>query len=315
MDSSASPDTDAEQVRARVAWYYFIGGLTQKEIADKVGITRLRVNRIIGQVRGEGLVHTTLRLPLADCIELQEQLRRKFALEEVVVIPALDDPDENRRLVGEAAGTLLNNLLTDGKGIGVGWGRTLSAAAKRMTHRSAGSTWVATLMGGLTRGSGINTFEVATEFARNIGGECYYLTAPIYCPSPESRETLMTHDGLIQSMRRARGAHYALVSSGDLTEKSLLASTQTVVESVKTLKRAGAVGDLLGIFLDEQGNPVAHELNERVIALDPAGLRAIPKAILASGGQHKVKIVRAILLGGYVKWLVTDQKVASSLLR
>jgi DNA-binding transcriptional regulator LsrR (DeoR family) len=206
-------------------------------------------------------------------------------------------------------------LLTDGKGIGVGWGRTLSAAAKRMTRRSACSNWVATLMGGLTRGSGDNTFEVASEFARNIGGECYYLTAPIYCPSRQSRETLMTHDGLAQSMQRARTANYALVSSGDLSEKSLLASMQAVRDSAKVLKRAGAVGDLLGVFLDEKGTPVDDELNERVIALEPAGLRAIPKGILASGGQHKVKIIKAILLGDYVKYLVTDQQVASALLR
>lgn len=311
MDSAQN---EGDQVRARVAWYYFVGGLTQKEIAGKVGVTRLRVNKIIGQVRWEGLVHTTLRLPLADCVELQEQLRRRFGLEEAVVIPSLDEPEENRRLIGEAAGILLDNLLTEGKGIGVGWGRTLSAAAKRMTPRRAGSTWVATLMGGLTRGSGINTFEVATEFARNIGGECYYLTAPIYCPSRQSREMLMTHEGLVQSMQRASSAHFALVSSGDLSERSLLASTQTVRDSAKALKRVGAVGDLLGVFLDENGAPVAHELNERVIALEPAGLRAVPKAILASGGKHKVKIIRAILLGGYVRYLVTDQQVASALL-
>lgn len=310
-----SPDAEAEQVRARVAWYYFIGGLTQKEIAGKVGVTRLRVNKIIGQVRWEGLVHTTLRLPLADCVELQEELRQRFGLDDAVVVPTVDEPEENRRVVGEAAGTLLNHLLTEGKGIGVGWGRTLSAAAKRMTRRSAGSTWVATLMGGLTRGSGTNTFEVATEFARNIGGECYYLTAPIYCPSRQSRETLMTHDGLVQSMERAASAHFALVSSGDLSERSLLASTQTVRDNAKSLKREGAAGDLLGVFLDESGVPVRHELNERVIALEPAGLRAIPKGILASGGQHKVKIIKAILLGGYVKYLVTDQQVASALLR
>ena len=39
-------------------------------------------------------------------------------------------------------------------------------------------------MGGLTRGAGTNTFEVATEFARLIGADCYYVASPIYCPSP-----------------------------------------------------------------------------------------------------------------------------------
>ena len=62
--------------------------------------------------------------------------------------------------------------------------------------------WVTALMGGLTRGSGTNTFEVATEFARLLGAECYYVAAPIYCPSVESRTTLLTHYGLAEVMQR-----------------------------------------------------------------------------------------------------------------
>ena len=40
-----------EQLRARIAWYYFIAGLTQQEISDRLGIARARVNKIVGQLR------------------------------------------------------------------------------------------------------------------------------------------------------------------------------------------------------------------------------------------------------------------------
>jgi DNA-binding transcriptional regulator LsrR (DeoR family) len=310
----AADDADAQHVRARVAWYYYVGGLTQQEIADKLAITRLRVNKIVGQARADGSVHIDIKLPLAHCVALEERLKAHFGLVDAAVVPAIDNNDDQQRVIGEAAGAMLDPLLIDGQGIGVGWGRTLSAAIKRLTPRRHSRAWVATLMGGLTRGSGTNTFEVSTEFARVLGAECYYVAAPIYFPSSESRTTLLTHYGLAEAMRRAKVADIALVSCGDLSSRSLLATTQIVSESLPELRRAGAVGDLLGVFLDAEGEAVEHPLNQRVMALPLSDLKAIPSSILASGGLHKAPIVKAILRAGYVKRVITDEQVAEAIL-
>ena len=307
-------DLDADQLRARVVWYYFVGGLTQQEIADKLGVTRLRVNRLAGQARAEGLVQVEIRLPIAGCIALEERLKERYGLEAVTVVPSLDDGADQQRIIGEAAGTMMDPMLRDGQGVGVGWGRTLSAALKRITQRRFTRAWVATIMGGLTRGSGANTFEVSTGFARALGSECYYLAVPIYFPSEETRNALLQHYGIAEAHRRARLADLALVSCGDLSERSLLVRTQMVSENLAGLRAAGAVGDLLGVFLDEGGTPVDHPLNSRVMALSPAELKAIPQSILASGGAHKGAIVRAVLNGGYVKRLVTDEACAEAVL-
>ncbi|TAM99639.1 MAG: sugar-binding transcriptional regulator, partial [Rhizobiaceae bacterium] len=101
---------------------------------------------------------------------------------------------------------------------------------------------------------------------------------------------------------------------GDLSDRSLLVVTQTVWENVGSLKKAGAVGDLLGVFLDASGRPVDHPLNERTMAISPADLKAIPDSILASGGLNKAPIVRAILSYGYVKRVVTDEDCAAAIL-
>ncbi len=62
----------------RVAWLYFIGGMTQQEIADQLGLTRLRVNKILGQIRTDGSVVVDIRLPMADCINLEHKLKERF---------------------------------------------------------------------------------------------------------------------------------------------------------------------------------------------------------------------------------------------
>ena len=308
-------EMEAAQTRARVAWLYFIGGLTQQEIADQLGLTRLRTNKILGQVRSDGSVFIDIRLPMADCIEAEERLKAKFGLAHVSVVPSLPDEAEQQRVIGEAAGGMLDGLLENGMGLGVGWGKTLAAGLKRVTARPMTESWVTSVMGGLTRGSGSSTFEVATGFARAISAECYYLAAPLYFPTPESRTMLLSHHGISETMRRARTVDVALLSCGDMTTRSLLVQTQTVSENIDSLRAAGAVGDLLGMFLDAEGRPVDHPLNERVLSLAPHELNPVRHSILASGGLYKVPIVRAILRAGYVNRLVTDERCADALLK
>ncbi|WP_088348476.1 MULTISPECIES: sugar-binding transcriptional regulator [Rhodomicrobium] len=313
--AATAEDRSEAQLQTRAVWYYYVGGLTQQEIADRLGLTRLRVNKIVGQARAEGLVRIEIKMPLASCVALEEKLKARFALDDVSVVPSVPDPDTQQQVIGEAAGLMLEPLLQDGIGLGVGWGRTLREAARRMRAQRRPASWVTSLMGGLTRGSGTNTFEVATEFARLIGAECYYVAAPIYCPSVESRSTLLTHYGLADVMRRAREANVAILSCGDLSSRSLLASTHIVAESLPDLRAAGAIGDILGTFLDEYGRPVDHPLNQRVMALSPQELKIYPVSILASGGMGKLVIIRAILNARYIRRLVTDEAVAEALLQ
>lgn len=307
-------DAEAARIRARTVWFYFMGGLTQQEVADRLGITRLRVNRIIGQARTDGSVRIEVNLPLADCVALEEALKARFGLQESRVVPSLPSYPDQQRAIGEAAGTLLAGLLEDGRSVGVGWGRTLRACIPRLPAKRFARSWVVALMGGLTRGSGSNTFEVSTQFADALGAECYYLAAPIYCPTEASRKALLAHPGIADVMRRARAVDVALISCGDFSDRSLLAGTTTVRDNAEGLIAAGAIGDLLGCFIDAEGKAVDHPLNQRVVALPPAELKRLPTSILASGGTNKAGVIRAILRGGYVNRLVTDEDCARAVL-
>ncbi len=312
-DESTNPG--GEQLRARIAWFYYVAGLTQQEISDRLGIARARVNKIAGQLRADGSVVVDIRLPLLSCIKLEEQLKQVFGLKSVAVVPSADDDEQQRRMIGDAAGALLDVLIQDGQCISVGWGRTLSASIKQMRTRQLKDGSVVSLMGGLTRGSETNAFEVSTELAKTLGADCYYVTAPIYCPSIESREILLTHSGVNEVMERARRSDVAIVSCGDLTPRTKLTTIYSVRERLPELKDIGAIGEILGTFLDAQGFAVDHPLNQSVIAMPPADLKAIPNSILISGGLYKAEIIRAILSAGYVNCLVTDEAVAERLVR
>jgi len=313
MSNDEASGQNGEPLRARIAWYYYVAGLTQQEISDRLGIARARVNRIVGQLRVDGSVVVDIRLPLIGCVELEEELKALFGLKSVAVVPSAEDDEQQRRMLGDAAGALLNGLLADGQCISVGWGRTLSATIKQLRNRQLKDSSVVSLMGGLTRGSETNAFEVSTELAKTLGADCYYVTAPIYCPSIESREILLTHSGVNQVMALARTSNVAIVSCGDMTPRTKLTTIDSVRESLAELRQIGAIGEILGTFLDAAGTPVDHPLNKSVIAMPPSDLKAIAHSILISGGLYKADIVNAILSAGYVNCLVTDEAVAERL--
>ncbi len=311
-----SPVADDEQVRARVAWLYFLGGQTQHEIAQRLNITRLKVNKIIGQVRESGQVHVTVNLPLVDCIELAEKVSTRYGLAEVVVVPDLDDYLEQKRVIGEAAGKMASELIAGrDMGIGIASGRTLSFAVRSLHTRPKPQSWVVSLTGGVTSGSSTNTFEVATEFARALGVECHYLTAPIYCANRESRYAILLSDELTDVLARTEIADIGLVSCGALTSDTSLTHIRVVKDNLDAVLKMGAVGEFLGYFLDAQGCPIDHFLNDSIIALPPDKLKLKPASVLVSGGLNKIPIIRAILRGGYVNRLVTNEGVARALLQ
>lgn len=311
------PDAFEEELeRARVAWLYFVGGRTQQEIAEHLNITRLKVNRIIGLVRESGSVQVSVSLPLVDCVDLAAKVSARYGLSDAVVVPDLNDFVEQKRVVGEAAGSMASTLIHGhDMGVGIGSGRTLSFAVRTLRARPTPESWVVGLMGGVTRGSGTNTFEVATAFARALGVECHYLTAPIYCANPESRDAVLLNEELTDVLARTEIADIALVSCGPVAEETSLTHIRVVKDHLDSVLKLGAVGEFLGCYLDAQGRPIDHFLNDSIIALPPDKMKLKPVSILVSGGTSKIPIIRAILRGGYVNRLVTNETVGRALLQ
>lgn len=131
----------------------------------------------------------------------------------------------------------------------------------------------------------------------------------------ETRDILRQQMMIRDVLERAGKLDCALVSVGGLGPESTMERLDLVSDADrKSLMDAGAVGDLLGHFIDADGMPVDHPLNRRVIAVDPKTLRDVPGVILASGGRSKRKAVRAALRGDYVDVLITDDDTAEWLL-
>ena len=73
--------------RMRIAWMYYVEGLTQNEIADKLGIGRVTVVRNINEAIRQREVKIWIEGEVSECFELEAQLKQAFGFKEAVVVP------------------------------------------------------------------------------------------------------------------------------------------------------------------------------------------------------------------------------------
>ena len=305
----------AEQQRTRIAWLYYVEGLTQSEIADRVGMSRVRVNRELAVCRERGIVQIRINAKLAPCVALERELVKRFELKDAVVVPTPGDQALLPAVIGAAAGQYVSDRLTAGMSIGVAWGRTLLGSLRAIERRPMEGLSIVSLIGGLTRAAAINTYETASRFADLFGADCYYLAAPTFTSNAESRAIFIEQATIGDVLERARRVDMALVSVGDLGPDSTIRRLSLIgEEAAETLVEAGAVGDCLAHFIDAEGRLIDHEVNQRVIGLAPSDLAAVPTSILASGGPAKERVMRAAINAGYLNVVITDEESARRLL-
>lgn len=301
-----------QQVATRAAWLYFMEGRTQGEIADHLGMNRVRINRILAAARESGLVQIRINGRLLACVELERALIDTFGVREAFVVPSPIDPGATRKVVALQAGAVLSDRLTGDMVLAVGWGRTLRTSLQAMEPRSLPGLEVVSLIGGLTRGSVMNSTETALRLADMFGATCSYIAAPAFADTEETRDILMRQGMILDALAGARKADIAYVSVGALDpDCSMLRLGLITPEDYASLDAAGAVGDLMGYWIDAEGELVDHPLNRRVMALPPEDLRSIPSVILVTGGGRTDRAIRAALRRGLFHTIVTDEATAA----
>ena len=130
------------------------------------------------------------------------------------------------------------------------------------------------------------------------------------------RDTILAQDVFREAFDRIAAADAAILSVGDLSRRSFLIRNGLPRDVPPVdLRAAGAVGDILGQFLDKEGRPITHSINRRAIALSVDALRQIPTAILASGGANKSRIIAAAVKAKLVSVLICDALTASAVIR
>lgn len=304
-----------EQMATRAAWLYFVAGLTQAQIGKKLGVNRIRVNRLLAYARDEGLVQIKITGRLADCVDLEARLKTQYDLQDAIVVPTPNDQSIVPQVIATAAGAALSERLKDGMSVGVGWGRTLRLSLQSVPRRPMKRISVVSLLGGLTRGAAMNPHETASHLADLIDAQCYYVAAPALTDNQSTRDILIAQPMLREVVDRGARVDLAFLSVGELTHSNTMSRVGLITRTdVEELLQAGAAGDICAHWINDEGGLVDHPLNSRVVALPPDRLREIPCVMIASGGKAKTPVLRGVLKGGMADVVITDEQTAKAVL-
>lgn len=308
-------DESSRDLKVRAAWHYYVEDLTQEAISRALAVSRPKVVRLLQSARDEGLVTIRVGGKGGERIALEHRLVARFGLAEAVVVPSSADDSEVAARVGEAAALYAVERMYDGMSLGVGWGTTLDHCARALVAARLRRASIVSLLGGMTHSRGVNPSAVARRMADAFGADCYQLTAPLVVSDPAVRAALWAEPGLSELRRRARQVDLALVSVGDASEQATLFGEGLLPASaLATLREAGVVGDVLCHFLAADGREVDHPLRQRIVAVDLDDLRAVPRVVVASGGERKVAALAAALKAVRASALITDESAARGLL-
>lgn len=304
-----------EELNARVAWAYYQEDMTQAEIAERMNLTRARVNRILQACRKSGMVRISIDMDTT-CVREEHAIERRYGISRAMVVPTPGRERAINQAIGKTAGAYLSSILRNGQTLGLGWGTTLRDAWRGLEPTEFEDLTIVSLFGGLPSSSTTTPYDVAAAMARKLAAsDCYYIAAPMYVTDETMRETLMSQPMFADIFDRAVHVDAALIGAGDLTNRSTNLRLGAVSrDEWESLRSAGAVGEIFGYFFDAEGNVVDHSLNRRFMGADIAKLKRIPVKIAAVGGLHKLPIIRAALAGGYIDVLIIDEQTAEHLL-
>ena len=299
----------------KIAYYYHKAGFTQEEIANKMNMSRQRVNRILAECIELGIVQIHVVNINENYMDIETSLEKKYNLKGACVINNL--VKENIYVdLGMAAGRYIGKFINDNDTIGFSRGRATAAMVDYMPLLRRENLTVTQLLGsGNHDKQHVAVDDIVHNFATKLQARPVMLYAPVIVQSSELQNSIINEPFFQEAYNTVKSCNVAIVGIGaasDQTEHLLpLNSVQETESDTEMMKLA--LGEVGTHFFDENGAPVIPSYRSRIIAISLEDYLKIPIKIGIAGLPEKADAICAALRGGYINVLVTDLETAKIL--
>jgi DNA-binding transcriptional regulator LsrR (DeoR family) len=297
---------------------YYTEELTQADIAQRLGLSTAKVNRLLHQAREQGYVNITIRTPFQQLFDLEARLKAVFGLQDAIVIPAVAESSVSPlSALGAVAADFLLDHLQDGDVLAITPGTTVRAVVQAIEAARSYQVEVVPMLGAIQGEIESDMNYLATSMAERLGGKAYQLHAPAFIDTREHCETLRSMGPVKEILDIARHAGTALLGVGTV-DAEVSRFVQFTALSAEDLKHIacdlGGVGEIGAHVYDIEGRPCGKEYADRVIGLTLAEIRQIPFRIGVAATAVKALPIYGALRGGYLHALITDEAAARGVL-
>lgn len=317
MTLRSDPEPSLHDEAARAGWLYYVGGMTQDQIAKELGVSRQRAQRLVSRAVAEGLIHVRLNHRIGVCLDLEAALTQRFGLIRCRVAPSIGaEGDAVRSISSSAAAELERFLRMDGPMVvALGTGRALRGMVDAMEEGLVAEQHrLVSLIGNIAPDGSASFFDVVMRLADKIHAPHFPMLVPVISPTPEENAAFHALPPVRKVIDLARKADVVFVGIGQMSNDAPLLKDGFVSRAeLDEMQAAGAVGEVAGWVFDAQGRYLDLGTNRRT-----GGVRVEPgldrPSIGIAAGTTKVPAIRGALLARIVNGLVTDEPTARALL-
>jgi deoxyribonucleoside regulator len=310
--------TDDARILIKIAHMYYVEGATQVYIAKTLGVSRPLISICLSKARESGIVEIKVNGDLAHPYSsLETELKRKFQLREVIIVPEVG-AQGSKRIIGQAASDYLLRVVKKNNIIGVSSGTTMFEVAKAMPKGNISPLTVIPLVGGMGDGRlEIHANLIVAQIAERLGAEFKLLHVPVFLDTPEVREIFLRQSSIAEIFDLASRCDIAIVGIGGNPKHSTLIKSyfgDNFQEYRKEFLNSDVTGDICYNLINSQGSPCDISWNSRILALSLETLKKIPIVVGVAHGEEKLAGIYAAITSHLVNVLVTDQSTAECLL-
>ncbi|MEQ3553071.1 sugar-binding domain-containing protein [Pseudonocardia nematodicida] len=303
------------ELQGRVARLHYQHGLTHQEVGDLLGLSRIKVTRLLAAARDNGVVEIRVHTTSRPFHELETALVRRFGLQQAWVAPSCRDGERERNAVGSTGAQALEAVVPRSGTVAVGLSSSVATVVPHIhvpPRPELGFVPLAGSWGGVSRG--MNPHELALRFGTAFGARTYHLPAPILAATAEAAAAFRADPSVRDAERRAAGADVLVAGVGGIEQSSGMMIDALSEDDRRRLDTGAAVGDISARYFDRDGRPVRGGLDDRVVGMDLERMIGVPHRIAVSYGAHKARPLAVALQHGLMNMVVTDVDTARAML-
>ena len=295
---------------------YYQQGLSQAEVATRMGLSRPTVAKLLARGRERGFVTIEIHDPREDASEIALRLEKRFGLASVRVAHGRDMTEgEAIEQVGRVGADVVTQLVRDGMSVGISWGRTMSALAAHLPRAPRVGVRVVQLKGGTSFSErATHDFEIMRSFCEAFDAQPRYLPLPVIFQDTAMASIVRRDRAIERVLQEGRGVDVAVFTVGALGREALSLNLGQLDEAEVDALMRDAVGDACSRFFTREGDVALASVDRRTVGITLEELRARPVRVLVAGGRVKAEALGTALHMGLATHLVVDQDLALALL-
>ncbi|WP_417507772.1 sugar-binding transcriptional regulator [Marinomonas gallaica] len=309
--------TDLEFL-TKIAIDYYQEGMTQEDISKKYGLGRIKVGKLLKEAKDNGIVDIQVKYHPIFTENIEDKLKKRFNLKEVLISLDQDDEQSQRRAVAKTVSNYLSDVLCEGMTIAIGQGRNLAEIATQPNFKQQVNCTFVASVGGMNLSDGaLNADNIARQIAQNFKAKSETLYAPALIMCPTTRQLVLDIPTVRKTLNLAKRADIAICGIGNLDTNSYMINSGwfSKNEIIDAKIQHNLVGEFGGYdFYDASGTVKETPISNRIIGLSIDNYKEIPVVIGVVSEADKIASVIGALRTGALDILATSLSNAKAII-